>query len=405
MKKIFAGLTLVFSLFILVACNGGADEGLVISKVLESSDIYNSTLELYNNSDKDIALDKFSIDIYTNGAKEIGTTFQLEGTISANDYFIIVGNKFDSELGVDADFIYEEEMLPFNGNDVIQLSYKGKAHDVIGTIGSHLEFYRNLTLIRLGEKEDYTASKEYERFNFIQYGTDMFKYIDNDDHEIKTLEQLYEGPRLDQKYKDMTFLNPDNANVGLGGAALVTSVTSIADGDTATFITTEEGVGGGQSFRYYYIDTPEVNGPHVTAEPWGYVASKYNKEYQLNDYQNKEIYVQSVPNYTLTDTHGRSIGLIWINDTLSQFLIVSEGLSTPLPISFDAYDLSLTHKDIPYLTYMLFAEKRARDNGWGMFGYPGNPDGEKAPDWNYQTYKNSTENPVWQPNLPMPWDN
>jgi len=400
-KKIFAGIAILFVGFILVACNGAGENGLVISKVFESTNEGNNIVELYNNSSKDVNLKNYTLDIYTNGSKEITRTIALDGTIKANDYFIIGSNGLDSSLGITLDVVFDGNTLPYNGNDVIQLSYKGKIHDLLGFIGSDLEFYRNLTLIRLGEKEDYQASAEYDRYNFIQYETDVFQFLGNDNHEVKTLEDLYAGPRLDDKYKEIPLIDPNNPNNGLGGASLAT-LTGIADGDTASFKTSK--ISG--SFRYYYIDTPERTGsPYVEPEPWGNVASKYNKEYQLNNPETKELYVQSIPNYTLTDSNGRYIGLIWINGHLSQFLIVSEGLSTPLPIVYEAIDIFFTYKKVPYLTYMLFAEQRARENGWAMFGFPANPDGDKSPDWNYTTNKSSTENPVWQPHLPMPWDN
>ena len=68
---------------------------------------------------------------------------------------------------------------------------------------------------------------------------------------------------------------------------------------------------------------------------------------------------------------------------------------------------SLTYKDVPYLTFLKFAEEYARSQGWAMHGYPGNPDGEKSPDWNYQANNGTgglaTTNPTWEPHNPLPW--
>jgi hypothetical protein len=52
---------------------------------------------------------------------------------------------------------------------------------------------------------------------------------------------------------------------------------------------------------------------------------------------------------------------------------------------------------------MRFAEARAVNNGWGVKGFPSNVEGEKSPDWNYQTNRNTTINPVWTPHLALPW--
>jgi endonuclease YncB( thermonuclease family) len=290
--------------------------------------------------------------------------------------------------------------LPFNGNDVIELVHKDNRVDIIGFEGTDIDYALNLTLIRLGEVTDYKGSTTFDTFTFISYIPDVFKYLKNDTHEIKTLEDLYAGPQLEERYKNMPYIDPNNEENGAGGAVLVTN-TSVADGDTAYF-SAMNGFPGG-SVRYFYLNTAEVDGGFVSAEPWGYVASKYNKEYLLNDSENKEIRIQSIPGSALNEGYGRNLGLVWINDYLSQFLIVAEGLTEDVPTIYEAYDLLLTYKDVPYLTFMRFAEQRAKENGWGLKGYPTNPDGEKSPDWNYQSNSKATTDPTWEPHLELPW--
>ena len=70
-----------------------------------------------------------------------------------------------------------------------------------------------------------------------------------------------------------------------------------------------------------------MNGSNVSAEPLGYVASKYNKEYLLGDSNSKTIHIQSIPGNSLQEGYGRNLGLVWISGALSQFWIVAEGLS------------------------------------------------------------------------------
>src|SRR5690606_34153138 len=168
----------------------------------------------------------------------------------------------------------------------------------------------------------------------------------------------------------------------------------------------QQGFPGG-SMRYFYINTPEVNSTYVIAEPWGYVASKYNKQYLLNDASSKTIIIQSIPGYNLVEGNGRSLGLVWVNGSLSQHLIVREGLTEDVPITYQPYDVLLTYKKVPYLTFLRYAEKVAKDNGWGVKGYPANPNGEKSPDWNFDanggTGALATTNPIWEPHLPLPW--
>lgn len=402
MKKILTLLiVLVFAGFI-SACQQEVTSPVVVSKLYDATSQANNVIELYNNSDVDEDLSDYTIQVFTNGATEPQKTFALNGTIAANSYFEITGSAAtDAQVLAASNFAYSEGSLPFNGNDAIAVVKKDTIIDFLGYTGMDISFALDVTLIRIGEVSAFTPSTTYDEFNFITYIPDVFQYLKNETYEIKTLDQLLDGPRLEERYLELPYKDPDNTTIGAGGAAL-TTLTGIADGDTAYFSALNGYPGG--SLRYFYINTPEVDGgSYVSAEPWGYVASKYNKQFLLIDSSQKEIRIQSVPGYSLTESNGRNLGFVWINGYLSQFLIVSEGLTEDVGSSYDAYDLALTYKNVPYLTFLRFAEQRARENGWGLHGYPTNPDGEKAPDWNYQSYTNATHDPVWTPHLALPW--
>ncbi len=401
-KKTSIIMTIFFMILILVGCQETAPN-VVISKVFDATANANNVIELYNPTNETIDATQLNIRIYSNGSTTKGGDHQLKltGTIQANDYYVITGvNPIDDLILSKADFKHTAN-LPFNGNDVIELYYGETLLDQFGLLGFDINFAVDLTMIRLGEKESYIGSKEFDAFQYIAYVPDVFKYLKNDDHEIKTLEDLYEGPKLESRFLSMPYVDPDRPTIGFGGAVSVIN-SGIADGDTATF-TARNGYPGG-SMRYFYINTPEVDGSNVSAEPWGYVASKYNKEFLLKDASTKEILVQSIPGNALTEGYGRNLGLVWINGHLSQFLIVAEGLSEDVGTTYFAYDRILTYKDVPYLTFLRFAQQRAIDNGWATKGFPSNPSGEKAPDWNFDTNRNTTTNPVWTPKLPLPWN-
>lgn len=400
MKKIILFVIMSFAVLGLVACKKDTDSPVVISKVFDATLQANNIIELYNPSENAIDLKDYILNFYTNGSTEVTQTINLSGTIAAQSYFAIgSSNSNNTEVKSKYDMSYAEGSLPFNGNDGIELNAKNKVVDFVGLVGLDVDYSKDLTMIRLGEKEDYKPSTTFDMFSFIYYLPDMFDYLKNDDHEIKTLEDIYQGPRLEEQYLELPFLSPSDPTVG-GGGAILTSNSGVADGDTATFVGTS-GFSGG-SVRYYYINTPEVDGSNVDAEPWGYVASKYNKEYLLNSPHQKEIRIQSIPGVKVQETYNRSLGLVWINGHLSQFLIVREGLSA-VPGQYSAADYLLTYKNVPYLTFLRFAENRAKQNGWGVFGYPTNPDGEHSPDWNFVSNTNTTTNPVWTPHFESPW--
>ncbi len=400
MKKLSMLFFIMAIGFGLAAC-GKTNSPIVISKVFETTVQANNMLELYNPSDKDIDLKDYKFQFYTNGSIEVSYTIDLVGTIKAKSFFLVgSGLSTNTTLTEKFDFVFEGDTLPFNGNDDIELVYKKQVIDFIGYPGQDITFGHELTMIRIGLLESYAPSKTFNPFNFIYYLPEMYQYIKNDNYEIKTLEDLYAGPRLEDRYKAMPYVDENNPNIG-GGGAVLTTVSGIADGDTA-FFNAKDGFGGG-SMRYFYLNTPEVNGSHVSAEPWGYVASKYNKQFLLNNASQKEIHVQSMKGYALNEGYGRYLGLVWVNGYLSQFLIVAEGLSEDVGTNYNDYDLAMHYKNVPYLTFLRFAEQRAKENGWGVKGYPANPNGEKSPDWNYDTNVLTTENPVWTPHLALPW--
>lgn len=401
MKKILTLMMFIILAMVLIACSNN-DSSVVISKLYGANSLSNNVIELYNNSSEDEDLTDYTIYVYSNGSKEVTKKIVLKGTIKAQDYFVITGSTASNAKVVSAsDFTYEEGSLPFNGDDALQLVKNETVIDTIGTIGIDVNFVDELTLIRLGEVDDYQPQPDYYTFNFIAYAPEVFEYLKNDNYDIKTLEDLYSGPQLEERFYELPYINTENDTIGAGGVVR-TDVSGIADGDTAYFVG-KDGFPGG-SMRYYYINTPEVDGSYVNAEPWGYVASKYNKEYLLSDANEKEIYVQSIPGVSLTENNGRNLGLVWVNGALSQFLIVAEGLTEDVGSSYGDYDLILTYKQVPYLTYLRFAEERARLNGWGVHGYPSNPDGEKSPDWNYLANAKTTSDPVWEPHLTLPWN-
>lgn len=383
MKKIISTVLIALGLF-LTGCQKKS-ESIVISKLITATSLEDNVIELYNNSTKDISLKNYSINIFSNGSLEPTNKIKLPGIIKANDYFIISGKNFNKELLTTAVNYVHDSNLSFNGDDAIALVKNNKIVDLVGYVGHDLNFSKDLTLIRLGYLESYEPSDTYDRFIFITYAKDMFKYIGNDDHEIKTMEQLLDGPKLEDRYLSLDY---QIDNIGTGGIVNTTwNKYSNADGDTAVF--NPSGLFTGGSYRYYYIDTPEVQSNYVNAEPFGYVASKFNKEYLLTK---EPIILQSIPGTKVTETFNRSLGLVWTGNQLSQHLIVREGLSVEVPTTFTDADLSLTYRDVPYLTFLQYAEENARVNKWGLFG-------EKSPDWNYQDNTVLTTSPEWIPKV------
>ena len=412
MKKSYLLLTL--TTFLVAACNPTSVSSsesmiplpnLVISKLYTASSTRNNVIELYNPTDASISLTGLSLDFYNNGSNVITNQILLNGQIQSEAYYVIGSSNHDlNDVKDKMDFQLETGSLPFNGDDAIRLTKSNQVIDAIGVIGFDISYSANQTLIRLGEKEDYQASPIYNRFQFISYLPNLFQYLKNDLHEIKNHDQLYDGPRLELRYANYPFVQSGSTTIGGGGYVETTNV-SIADGDTATFA--PSGAFSGSSVRYYYINTPEVDGNYVRAEAWGYVASKYNKEFVMRNPDQSVFYIQSIMGGALKEVNNRALGLVWVNQQLSQFLIVREGLSESVASEFTQIDLNLSYKNVPYLYFLQYAEHIATINGWGTKGFPSNPDGEKSPDWNYLANGGvgalATQTPIWSPKIPLPW--
>ena len=412
MKKSY--LTLTLTTFLIAACNPSSISSsetppelpnIVISKLFTATPTRNNVIELYNPTDALISLSGISLDFYNNGSNEITNQILLNGEIEASGYYVIGSSVHDLvEVKATMDFQLETGSLPFNGDDAIRLSKGNRVIDAIGVIGFDIAYSTNQTLIRLGDKEDYQASPTYNRFQFISYLPNLFEYLKNDLHEIKTHDQLYEGPRLEARYATYPFVQTGSTTIGGGGYVQTTNV-SIADGDTATFA--PAGAFSGSSVRYYYINTPEVDGNYVRAEPWGYVASKYNKEFVMRNSSQSVFYIQSIMGGALKEVNNRALALVWVNQQLAQFLIVREGLSENVASDFTQIDLNLSYKNVPYLFFLQYAENVAKLNGWGTKGFPTKADGEKSPDWNYLANGGvgalATQSPIWSPKIQLPW--
>ena len=353
-------------------------ENIVFSKLFTARRRANNLIEIYNNTDKDIDLTNYAIDFYGDGETEVTSSIELAGVIKSKDYYVLASDNFEfEEYESKFDYIHDGS-LPFNGDDAMAISYKGRVIDFIGyNTGIAIRYSVDSTMIRLGLTKDYQANAKFDGFNFIKYLPDKYEYLKNDDHKIKTFEQIMMGPSLYDFYLDLEY---SSNGIGTGGAPIAT-LSHVADGDTATF--NFAGKPNTSSHRYYYIDTPEKGGANTNDEPWGEVATFFNRNVILANASQKEIRVQSVPQGALTETYGRNLGLIWVNDQLSQFLIVREGLSK-VNETYDDIDLLLHWNDVPFKTFLLFAQNNAKVNGWGVHGYPFNSMGEMAPDWDYR---------------------
>jgi len=92
------------------------------------------------------------------------------------------------------------------------------------------------------------------------------------------------------------------------------------DGDTAKFKLNEEII----TVRFLGIDTPETVHPSLGEQPYGKEASDYTKEKLQNA---NKIELEYDSNSSKTDKYGRHLAWIWIDDSLLQEELISNGLA------------------------------------------------------------------------------
>ena len=109
---------------------------LIISEYVEGS-ANNKALEIYNATGAEVDLTLYSLMLYANGDTETDMSYDLTGTLAADETLVIVNSSADQALLDVADVTnsYPDTAVSFNGNDAITLLNDGTVIDVFGTVG------------------------------------------------------------------------------------------------------------------------------------------------------------------------------------------------------------------------------------------------------------------------------
>ena len=113
-----------------------------------------------------------------------------------------------------------------------------------------------------------------------------------------------------------------------------------------------------QKVRFLLIDTPETVKPNTKVQPYGLEASKRTKELLSTASEITFEYDKG----DKTDRYGRALGYIFVDGTLLQKTLVSEGLARV------AYVKEPTTK---YLAELEQAQEQAKNESLGIWSIPG----------------------------------
>ena len=170
MKLFFLPL-FVLSTVTLVGCNSsqqGNANSLMISEVVDGTERKDLAVELYNNTDKEIDLNAYSLCIQF--SEEVSSDIRLSGVVKAKDTFVFVHkDAVSDELKAKANgFIFiglESNNILYNGKQPLALKKGNKRIDLVGTWDSFgIDYATDRTLTR---KKEFLFARQFHIFNTV----------------------------------------------------------------------------------------------------------------------------------------------------------------------------------------------------------------------------------------------
>lgn len=355
---------------------------LIISEIVTGSRANDVAIELFNNSNKELSLKDYSLDIQFN--EEYTVTISLAGKLAAQTTYVIVNEVAETEeLKEKADLLtyigLKDLEVPFTGRQPIALK-KGKQRVDITGIWNYFEdgYASDLTLAR--KKEFLIGRNEYVEYDWIRYGENEFSYLGTIDVSV-TEAQLLAGPKLEDKDVEAPFSKEDGRGGYIGGGGLMgATVRAYIDGDTTRFNYSDTaeleklGISQGEKVRYQNIDTPESYVGNI--QRFGLVAKQYTHDILASA---KSIYVQTTKDGSITETFGRILGWVWADGKLVNFEVVKRGYSE---VAFGSND-TMVYRGVSYTSYLYNAMLYAKSQLLGVHADPDGKYGEIDPYWDY----------------------
>jgi hypothetical protein len=164
-----------------------ATADLFISEYIEGGS-YNKAIEIYNGTGGPVDLSQYSLELYSNGDLSPSKSLSLTGTLVDGDVFVIAHTSAAAEITAVADYLDSaNNVINFNGDDVVALLKDGQFVDVVGQIadpssiwGSGDTTTKDHTLVR---KADICAGdpEAYDTFDpadeWVGYAKDTFDWL------------------------------------------------------------------------------------------------------------------------------------------------------------------------------------------------------------------------------------
>lgn len=132
-------------------------------------------LEIYNPDGQSVNLDDYEIRQFTNGSKDVKTTYALTGSLASQGRHLLGRNELKNEAGV---VVHQVANLAFNGDDTLVLYYKNTPVDRFGVIGEQPENgwgvktpSKGNSFSRKTQKNEVSSIDPYQQFDLDQSWT------------------------------------------------------------------------------------------------------------------------------------------------------------------------------------------------------------------------------------------
>ena len=356
MKKSY--LSLLFVL-LLGACfsndNNVINDDLIISECLSSNNLVDRAVEIYNKSEKQIDLSKYSLKIYKGSTDEYHEISFGDKKLDSHKTFVICFNESNDQLKSLSDM--ESSDLIFDGSWPMQLCKGKKVVDVIGTKGFKTDYFSGLDMIK--KESVLFGRKQFVEFDYIKFKGDYYSNLGNVKNPVSEEEYL-DGPHLTEEMFNTPFV--DDNSIGCGGAVRVNFNYNI-DGDTTSFSFIDDlssyGIRNRENIRYFGIDTPELqHGDRINAGEYGEQAKDFTNSLLI---KGKSYALSTAIGQQLREGYGRIMCYVWVafisnpqpsDYYLMNHLIVKEGYSFYGAVKNDPN----IYNNIPYSSYLRNAE-------------------------------------------------
>ncbi len=152
---------------------------LLISEYIEGSS-YNKALELYNGTGNEIDLSTITVEIYSNGSSEAGSSIQLSGTLADGEVFVLANSRPEVDEQIKSVTDMFDGGINFNGDDVVVIKQNDKVIDSLGQIGSTEKFAQDRTFTRKVEitSGDTDPGDAFDpSVSYVTHPKDTFKHL------------------------------------------------------------------------------------------------------------------------------------------------------------------------------------------------------------------------------------